>query len=87
MKNPESIISELVRKMNNLRNGNHSIKAWLTIGKKDDINKIENENEKKNLDKIISQGYNEEDNMLGDKFEEDIIEDLDFIINDNDIIE
>ena len=71
--------------MNNLRNGNHSIKAWLTIGKKTD--KIENENEKKNLDKIISQDYNEEDNMLGDKFEEDIIEDLDFIINDNDIIE
>ena len=85
MKNPETIISELVRKMNNLRNGNHSIKAWLTIGKKTD--KIENENEKKNLDKIISQDYNEEDNMLGDKFEEDIIEDLDFIINDNDIIE
>ena len=89
MKNPESIIAELVRKMNNLKNGNHSIKQWLTIGKKTDINKIENENENenKNLEKIISEDYNEEDNMLSDKFEEDIIEDLDIIINDNDIIE
>jgi hypothetical protein len=73
--------------MNNLRNGNHSITAWLTIGKKTDKIENENQNEKENLDKIISQDYNEEDNMLGDKFEEDIIEDLDIIINDNDIIE
>jgi DNA polymerase elongation subunit (family B) len=59
MKNPESIIAELVRKMNNLKNGNHSIKQWLTIGKKssdekdpiniksdENTNNIESKNEK-----------------------------------------
>jgi hypothetical protein len=47
MKNPESIIAELVRKMNNLKNGNHSIKAWLTIGKKSEEQKKEDVEEKK----------------------------------------
>lgn len=86
MKNPESIIADLVRKMNNLRNGNHSIKQWLTIGKK-----VEEPKEEININSsklIINENYNEEDNMLDDKFEEDIIEDLDeIVINDNDIIE
>jgi DNA polymerase elongation subunit (family B) len=86
MKNPESIIADLVRKMNNLRNGNHSIKQWLTIGKKVEEPK---ETININLSKlIINEDYNEEDNMLDDKFEEDIIEDLDeIVINENDIIE
>jgi hypothetical protein len=86
MKNPESIIADLVRKMNNLRNGNHSIKQWLTIGKKVEEPK---ETININLSKlIINEDYNEEDNMLDDKFEEDIIENLDeIVINENDIIE
>jgi hypothetical protein len=91
MKNPESIISELVRKMNNLKNGNHSIKQWLTIGKKSDekepihvkSDEISNNsiNAKDNADnsndnKIIIDD-DEEGNMLDGKFEEDIIENLD----------
>ena len=35
MKNPAQIIESLVRKMNNEKNGNHSIKDWLQLmGKK-----------------------------------------------------
>jgi hypothetical protein len=113
MKKPESIISELVRKMNNLKNGNHSIKAWLTIGKKSEeqkkedvegkkvesieehINKININESKDNKDSkdskdskiIIDEEDDDEDgNMLDGKFEEDIIENLDDII-DFDIID
>ena len=97
MKNPESIIAELVRKMNNLKNGNHSIKAWLTIGKKseehkkeDVVEKIEENINKNNLDeskdnKIIID-EDDDGNMLDGQFEEDIIENLDDII-DFDIID
>jgi hypothetical protein len=31
MKKPETIIEDLVRKMNNTKNGNHSIKDWLKL--------------------------------------------------------
>jgi len=34
MKNPEKIIEDLLRKLNNLKAGNHSIKDWLMLGKK-----------------------------------------------------
>jgi hypothetical protein len=113
MKNPESIISELVRKMNNLRNGNHSIKQWLTIGKKEDKSppqspKVEDESKDKpkielnneDINKIningsidtkenkiiIDEEDDEDGNMLDGKFEEDIIENLDDIV-DFDIID
>ena len=73
MKNPDTIISDLVRKMNNTKNGNHTIKDWLELmGNKKVIN---NEVPKKiELDEILK--YDEDENLLNN-FEEDIIEDLD----------
>jgi hypothetical protein len=38
MNNPASIIEDLVRKMNNSKNGNSSIKNWLTIMKNNKTN-------------------------------------------------
>lgn len=85
MKNPENIIADLVRKMNNLKNGNHSIKEWLTIGKK---NSDENKKDEINLDeKKIAEiiNVNDDENML-DNFEEDVIENLDEIDFDINIL-
>ena len=47
MKNPESIIADLVRKMNNTKNGNHSIKDWLTVMGKKVIPKDDTKEDKK----------------------------------------
>ena len=76
MKNPESIIADLVRKMNNTKSGNHSIKDWLKVmDKKPKIDEIEKE--KFSIKKKIVENNNEDENILGDNFEEDIIENLD----------
>ena len=76
MKNPESIIADLVRKMNNTKSGNHSIKDWLKVmDKKSKID--ETEKEKFSIKEKIVENNNEDENMLGDNFEEDIIENLD----------
>jgi len=76
MKNPTSIIEDLVRKMNNSKNGNNSIKSWLKIMEK---NKKEDNLTANLMDKILidEKTFNEDENMLGDNFEEDIIENLD----------
>ena len=77
MKNPETIISDLVRKMNNSKSGNHSIRDWLKVMEKNPVK--EKEIEKYSLkEKIVDNNNdNEDENMLGDHFEEDIIENLD----------
>lgn len=84
MKNPEKIIEDLLRKLNNMKNGNHSIKDWLKLGnKKETIQETIFNIKDKVINNII---IDEEENLLGDQFEEDIIDDLDeFIIEDNDI--
>jgi DNA polymerase elongation subunit (family B) len=92
MKNPASIIADLVRKMNNEKNGNSSIKDWLlAMGKKPSTIKLDEDKEKFSLTKKIDNAElneDEENNMLGDQFEEDIIENLDEINFDEvDIIE
>ena len=84
MKNPASIIEDLVRKMNNSKSGNNSIKSWLKIMEK---NKKE-ELTANLMDKIVidETTYNEEENILGDNFEEEFIEDLDGLnIDEKDI--
>ena len=87
MKNPAQIIESLVRKMNNEKNGNHSIKDWLQLmGKK--VEKKE-ENIVFSLNKKITNdelNADEDGNMLGEHFEEDVIENLDELVNlDEDI--
>jgi hypothetical protein len=98
MKDPKTIIVDLVRKMNNIKSGNHSITAWLqlagknntsqekTITIKGDINEV-----KKIIEKVNNnQDNDEEDNLLGDQFDEiedeSITENMDEIMyNDIDI--
>lgn len=85
MKNPESIIADIVRNMNNIKNGNHTIKDWLKLmGAKKDIIEPSKSNA---VDIIINEVFDEEENLLKNQFEEDIIEDLDEINDDNDIID
>jgi len=83
MKNPQSIISDLVRNMNNIKSKNHTIKDWLKV-----MNKKSEEEKNILKDQIIDLVVdNEDENMLADKFEEDIIENLDeMIMDDIDII-
>jgi hypothetical protein len=82
MKNPSSIIADLVRNMNNQKNNNHTIKDWLNVmGSK---SKVEQEKEKadplsihKKIDEVFINNDDEEENMLGEQFEEvDIIEEI-----------
>ena len=85
MNKPETIIEELVRKMNNTKNGNHSIKDWLLLmnNKKTDNSQKDEENKikKETLEDILKQ--DEDENLLGDQFEEDIIETHDLYDFDN----
>ena len=89
MKNPSSIIADLVRKMNNANNGNHSIKDWFNVMAKKKLEEDKNTNITFNVKKKIN--YNEtpdEDdaNMLGSDFEEDVIESLDIDGDSFDVI-
>ena len=62
--------------MNNTKNSNYSIKDWLKLmdNKKTDNSQKEEENKikKETLEDILKQ--DEDENLLGDQFEEDIIE-------------
>lgn len=92
MKNPEKIIEDLLRKMNNLKNGNHSIKDWLKVMDKNltqkEINEKYNVKEKIVEVKDIKIEEDEEENLLGGDFEEDQIENLDELVQDEkDILE
>jgi flagellar capping protein FliD len=73
MKDPKSIIIDLVRKMNNSKNGNHSIKAWLNLGNKKqteekimkaDITKLQE------MIKNINDKEDEDEDLLKDQFDE-----------------
>jgi hypothetical protein len=97
MKNPQSIISDLVRNMNNIKSKNHTIKDWFKVmGKKPDkeeaskeeVSKEEVSKEEVSKEKVLEiLSDNEDENMLADKFEEDIIENLDDInFDDIDIL-
>jgi DNA polymerase elongation subunit (family B) len=77
MNNPEKIIEDLLRKMNNLKNGNHSIKDWMKVMNKNPVVEEKKENIKEKLEKIINTLDDEEENLLGNDFEEDNIENLD----------
>ena len=80
MKNPESIIADLVRKMNNTKSGNHSIKDWLNImSKKTDTS---NNDLKKKIDTNILND-DEEENMISDLIEEEVIENLEDLCADD----
>ena len=92
MKNPETIIEDIVRKMNNIKSGNRSIKDWLNVmNKKTTDTNSENNgelsiNEKdkliKNIEKIIN--VDEDENMLSNELEEDLVEDLENLsLNEN----
>ena len=76
MKKPETIIEDLVRKMNNTKNSNYSIKDWLKLMDNKKLNNIqkdeENKIKKEILEDILKQ--DEDENLLGDQFEEEIIE-------------
>jgi DNA polymerase elongation subunit (family B) len=94
MKNPASIIEGLVRDMKNKKNGNHTIKDWLSLMSKpkpktDIPVETEEEKNKKLIEKInsIVANEDEEENMLGDKFEEDEESNIDQIIEDGGIME
>jgi DNA polymerase elongation subunit (family B) len=77
MNKPELIIEELVRKINNTKSGNHSIKDWLRV-----MNNKNNEIIKEN---IINNNENTLDinqNTLDNDYKEKIIEDLDELFTD-----
>jgi hypothetical protein len=76
MKNPASIIEDIVRKMNNSKNGNNSIKNWLKTIEKSKKEDELNANLMEKI-KIDENTFNEDENMLSENFEEDIIENLD----------
>jgi hypothetical protein len=95
MNKPESIIADLVRKMTNAKNGNHSIKDWMammsskkkTSSSNNLLNEIERSNEEEkdkfNVNKKINidiTKVNDDDNLLGDLIEEDDFEDLDNLV-------
>ena len=69
MKNPSSIIADLVRKMNNTKNGNHTINDWINaMSKKKIIEEIVDD--KFSLQKKIDFiNIDDEINLLGDQFE------------------
>jgi hypothetical protein len=71
MKNPESIIVDLVRKVNNAKSGNHSITAWLELAgqKKKEENKKEVNIDIEKLKQSI-QNIDEDENLLEDQFDE-----------------
>ena len=85
MKEPEKIIEDLLRKFNNMRNGNHNIKDWLKVLDKKNTNPL-----LKDIQEVIvktenkSEIIDEEENLLSEIFEEDIIENLDELVS-NDI--
>jgi hypothetical protein len=82
MKNPEKIIEDLLRKMNNLRNGNHSIKDWLKVLGKNETSKIKSEEDSAKNVININLNVDEEENLLEDLFEEDAMEDIEQIVDD-----
>jgi DNA polymerase delta subunit 1 len=81
MKKPETIIEDLVRDMNNSKNGNHTIKDWIKLmGKKTIVSSVaEISSEKPSLLDLINKELHEDEdkNLLEDIFEEDVIENLD----------
>jgi DNA polymerase elongation subunit (family B) len=89
MKNPASIIENLVRDMKNKKNGNHTIKDWLSLMSKpkpkvEEVVETEEEKNKKIIEKInaLIVNQDEEENMLNDQFEEDEESKIDEIIED-----
>ena len=92
MKNPESIISDLIRTMNNAKNGNQSIKDWFKVSDKKSDGLLFSDGEESNkfnlLNKVNLSNEDEDVNILGDLIEEDNVENNDEINNDElDIIE
>jgi DNA polymerase elongation subunit (family B) len=83
MKNPESIIEDLLRKLNNTKNGNHSIKDWMAkMNKNINENILAKSNENKFDVKTKLNNSNiddEEDNILGECFEEEAFENYEII--------
>jgi hypothetical protein len=82
MNNPEKIIEDLLRKMNNLRNGNHSIKDWLKVLGKNETSKLNSEEDSAKNIININLNVDEEENLLEDLFEEDAMEDIEQIVDD-----
>lgn len=85
MKKPETIIEDLVRKMNNTKNGNHSIRDWMLLqSKKEPVIAVEEKFSVKGKVTEVDQD-NEDGNILGDIFEDEDKEDIN--IGDIDIEE
>ena len=91
MNKPESIIEDLVRKVTNTKNGNHSIKDWIAMmNSKKVTSTISNniiEKDKFDINKKIEidiTKVDDDDNLLGDLIEEDDFEDLDLVVEEKD---
>ena len=91
MKNPSSIIGDLVRKMNNTKNGNHTINDWLNaMSKKKTASELGVDDKFSLLKKIDLNEQlkiDDETNMLGDQFEEEEENNMDFDIIDFDNVD
>ena len=72
MKNPSSIIADIVRKMNNSKNGNHCITDWIKAMSKPVI-KDDDLSQEFNINKpcVISSCDDDDINLLADNFEEE----------------
>jgi DNA polymerase elongation subunit (family B) len=80
MKNPETIIEDLIRNMNNSKNGNRNIKDWIKLmGKKTDV--IETNKPIVSIEEIKDKLKNIDDdedvNLLKNIIEEEYFEDMD----------
>ena len=77
MKNPGTIIADLIRNAKNLKNGNHSIKEWFkAVNKNNNVNtpvKVETDGKKEEDEKkkFINCLDDEEEDLLGFEVEED----------------
>ena len=77
MNKPETIIEDIVREQTNKKNRNANIKQWFKALNKEKVSLII-ENKKYSLNEKIENLPDDEDiNLLGDDFEEDIINDPD----------
>lgn len=77
MNKPESIIEDIVRDRTNKKNGNSNIKQWFQALNKEKVSN-EHEDKKHSLKKKVENIIDDDDiNLLGDEFEEDIIDDPD----------
>jgi DNA polymerase elongation subunit (family B) len=92
MKNPQSIISDLVRKMNNSKCGNHSIKDWLKVMEKktvvNDVKDVKDVNDVKDINNVKDVNDVNDVNNVNDINDINInINDVNYVNDINDVKE